>query len=164
MIRQYEDSDADAVLALNAANVPEVGTMDAEKLALFVEHSPYFRVVEVDGQVVGMLVGLSETETVYPSPNYKWFYERYPSFAYIDRVALAESVRGKGWGPALYQDFEAWARANDKPALLAEVNTIPNNPRSIRFHELYGFTEVGRERPYGPDEEVAMFAYPLVGS
>ena len=156
MIRPYRSPDADAVLALNEANVPDVGTMDAEKLQLFVDHSPYFRVVELNGQVVGMLVGLTEAETVYPSPNFKWFCERHQSFAYVDRVALAESTRGQGWGPALYKDFEGWARSQNKPFLCAEVNTIPDNPRSLRFHEIYGFVEVGRERPYGADEEVAM--------
>lgn len=164
MIRPYEPGDADVVMALNEANVPEVGTMDRDRLQLFADHSPYFRVVEVAGEIVGLLVGLTEAETMYPSPNYKWFCERYPSFAYIDRVALAESSRGQGWGPALYKDFEAWGREQGKPALLAEVNTIPDNPRSRRFHEIYGFVEVGRERPYGPDEEVAMFACELGGS
>lgn len=161
MIRPYQPSDAGAVLALNEANVPEVGTMDADKLQLFADHSPYFRVVEVDGQVVGMLVGLTEAEIMYPSPNFKWFCERHDSFAYVDRVALAESTRGQGWGPALYKEFDAWARAQGKPFLCAEVNTIPANPRSVRFHEIYGFAEVSRERPYGPDEEVAMFEYEL---
>lgn len=156
MIRPYRSADAEAVLALNEVNVPDVGTMDTEKLRLFVDHSPFFRVVEVDGHVVGMLVGLTETETVYPSPNYRWFCERNEAFAYIDRVALAESTRGQGWGPALYREFEVWARAEGKPLLCAEVNTIPPNPRSLRFHEIYGFVEVSRERPYGPDEEVAM--------
>ncbi len=161
MIRPYQPADAEAVLALNEANVPEVGTMDADKLQLFVDHSPFFRVVEVDGVVVGMLVGLTEAETVYPSPNYRWFCQRNEAFAYIDRVAVAESARGQGWGPALYKEFEAWARSQGKPLLCAEVNTIPANPRSLRFHEIYGFVEVGRERPYGPDEEVAMLEFAL---
>ena len=41
--------------------------------------------------------------------------------------------------------------------LAAEVNIEPPNPRSIRFHERFGFVEVGRLRPYDPDEEVALF-------
>ncbi|MGI9604502.1 MAG: GNAT family N-acetyltransferase [Acidimicrobiales bacterium] len=157
MIRVYEHRDHDAVLALNAANVPEVGPMDAEKLAFFLEISPFLQVVEADEGIIGMLVGLTEESVGYGSPNYAWFLERLETFAYVDRIAIAESARGMGWGPELYRRFEAWALETGKAALCAEVNTIPSNPRSIRFHELFGFAEVARRNPYGPDEEVAMF-------
>ncbi len=40
--------------------------------------------------------------------------------------------------------------------LAAEVNTEPPNPRSLRFHRRFGFIEVARFRPYGPDAEEAM--------
>lgn len=156
MIRPAVVSDRRALLDLNAANVPEVGTMDDDKLSFFFETAPYFTVVELDGAVVGMLIGLTEQNVAYPSKNYGWFCERNAAFAYIDRVCLAESCRGQGWGPALYRDVESWAVGIGRPLLAAEVNTIPANPRSLRFHEIYGFVEVGRFRPYGPDEEVAM--------
>ncbi|MFT7600452.1 MAG: putative GNAT superfamily acetyltransferase [Acidimicrobiales bacterium] len=157
MIRTYLPADAAEVLTLNADNVPEVGDMDASKLALFESMAPFFRVVEVDGKVVGALVGLTEESTAYGSPNYAWFSERHDNFAYIDRVMLAETTRGQGWGPALYDQFAEWATSSDRHLLCAEVNTVPDNPRSIRFHELYGFVEMARCNPYGPDEEVAMF-------
>ena len=56
MIRPYDDSDAEAVLALNEACVPEVGPMDATKLAAFTEWAPYLRVVDVEGEIVGLLI------------------------------------------------------------------------------------------------------------
>lgn len=157
MIRPYGPADKSAVLAINADNVPEVGAMDETKLDLFERISPWFRVVEVDGLVVGLLIGLTEESTDYTSPNYRWFLDRNSRFAYVDRIALAEAGRGRGWGPALYDEFSRWAIASSRPLLCAEVNTVPANPRSIRFHEIYGFAEVARQRPYGPDEEVAMF-------
>ncbi len=156
MIRDATADDHAALLALNAANVPEVGTMDAVKLDYFFDQAPYFKVVEIDGDVVGMLIGLTEANTDYPSKNYHWFLDRHDSFAYVDRVAIGEAARGQGWGPALYHDFQEWAVANRRPKLAAEVNTEPPNPRSLRFHEIFGFGEVDRFRPYGPDEEVAM--------
>lgn len=173
MIRPYRPSDAAAVLAINEANQPEVGPMDAQKLLLFQEISPFFRVVEdrddagaeghdeTGGEPVGFLIGLTESATSYPSPNFGWFRNRHPHFAYIDRVALSEPARGQGWGPALYREFEAWARSIGEPLLCAEVNTVPPNERSTRFHQLYGFVEVARCNPYGPDEEVAMFELAL---
>lgn len=167
-IRDYRPDDRDQVLALNAANVPEVGEMDGDKLDRFADYAPYIRVVEADGdtdtgatEIVGMLIGLTE-DAPYESPNYRWFSERHPRFAYIDRVAVAESQRGKGLGPALYHDFEAWARENDRPMLCAEINVEPPNPRSLRFHEIFGFSVVAEVEPYGsPDYRVAMVTKPL---
>ncbi len=164
MIRDAATTDHAALLHLNATNVPEVGTMDGAKLDFFFADAPYFKVVELDGAVAGMLIGLTELNTSYPSKNYHWFLDRHDSFAYIDRIAIGEAARGQGWGPALYHDFQAWALANDRPRLAAEVNTEPPNPRSLRFHQIFGFTEVGRFRPYGPDEEVAMVTKELNAS
>lgn len=156
MIRGYEPRDEEQVLALNAACVPEVGSMDAAKLAAFVEWAPFIRVVEHEGTIVAFLVGLTEGAP-YDSPNFGWFSARHPSFAYIDRVAIDEAQRGAGWGPALYREFEAWARVEGKPVLCAEVNTEPPNPRSLRFHDLFGFEMVDQFEPTGsPDYRVGL--------
>lgn len=172
-IRDYEPADKDQVLALNLACVPEVGDMDDDKLAGFVEWAPYFRVVDIgaaddstsassnDSQIVGLLVGLTE-EAPYGSPNFGWFTKRYSAFAYIDRIAISESQRGMGWGPALYNDFERWARSAQRPMLCAEVNVEPPNQRSVRFHELFGFDLLEEVEPTGsPDYRVVMVAKTL---
>lgn len=156
MIRKYQTSDFDAVMRVNAANVPEVGEMDDAKLGLLLEEAGLVQVVEIHGEVHGMMFILIEGGT-YASTNYAYFCDRHPSFAYVDRIALAEAARGQGWGPELYENAEQWAKDNAKPVLVAEVNTVPNNPRSIRFHEIFGFTEIERRNPYESDEEVAMF-------
>jgi predicted GNAT superfamily acetyltransferase len=161
-MRAYEMSDAREVLAINEECVPEVGAMDVERLELLQRNSGFFAVVEVDDAVVGFLLGLDEHALEYESPNYRWFSERHASFAYIDRIALSEAARGMGLGQDLYRAFEAWSIGHGKPLLTAEVNTIPDNPRSHRFHETFGFSVVERVRPYGPDEEVAMYEKWLV--
>lgn len=148
MIRAYQDEDETQVLALNEACVPEVGPMDAGKLAGFVDWAPYFGVVEVEDRIVGFLIGLTE-QAPYDSPNFGWFAERHDSFAYVDRVAIDEASRGAGWGPALYRAFEAWVRETNRPLLCAEVNTEPPNPRSLRFHDLFGFDMVAQFEPRG---------------
>ncbi len=156
MIRPFRKGDEQQVLALNAACVPEVGPMDGEKLARLAGWSPYLRVVDVDQRIVAFLVGLTE-DAPYESPNFGWFAERHDSFAYIDRVAVDEAHRGAGWGPALYRDFEAWAVEAGKPLLCAEVNTEPPNPRSLRFHDLFGFDMVDQFEPTGsPDYRVGL--------
>lgn len=160
MIRAYDPADAAQVLTLNEACQPEVGPMDEAKLAGFEQWAAQMRVVEVNGRIVGFLVGLTE-DAPYGSPNFAWFVERHPSFAYVDRVAIDEAQRGAGWGPALYRDFEGWARDNSRPVLCAEVNTEPPNPRSLRFHDLFGFDMVAQFHPYGNDRRVGMMEKPL---
>ncbi len=156
MIRPFTETDTDQVLALNAANVPEVGEMDADQLSGFAEWAPYLQVVEVEGAIVGLLIGLTEN-LPYGSPNYAWFAERHPTFAYVDRIAIDEGQRGAGWGPALYRAFEAWVAESGRSLLCAEVNTEPPNPRSLRFHDLFGFDMVAQVEPYGtPDYRVGM--------
>lgn len=151
MIREYRTADADHVINLNQACVPEVGPMDRDKLSSFEQWAPYFKVIDVDGEIVGLLIGLDQTAP-YASPNYGWFVEHVDRFAYIDRVALAESQRGQGWGPALYNDFEEWARKRGLPVLTAEVNVEPPNPRSVRFHEIFGFEPLDEVEPTGSSD------------
>ncbi len=160
MIRDYTAADRSAVLAINEANVPEVGPMDGAKLDLLLSEAESFLVVEVKDVVVGIMILLGPNGT-YASPNYRWFCERYNDFVYVDRIALAETARGQGWGPALYARFEDVARERGVPILTAEVNTVPMNERSLRFHDIAGFEEVARCQPYGGDEEVAMLAKTL---
>jgi len=160
MIRSYTPADRSAVLAINDANVPDVGPLDDAKLDLLLDEAESFLVVEIDSVVVGLMVLLGPGGT-YASPNYRWFSERYDQFVYVDRIALAESARGRGWGPALYARFEELALERGVVTMAAEVNTVPFNERSLRFHAIAGFEEVDRCRPYGGDEEVAMLVRTL---
>ena len=161
MIRRYRPADRAAVLELNEMNLPDVGPMDDAKLDLFVAEAAQISVVEIENAVVGIMVLLGSGSS-YQSPNYLWFSERYEDFVYVDRIALAPAARGQGWGPALYEQFEAVTRERGAPVMLAEVNTVPRNDRSLRFHSIAGFDEVARCRPYGGDEQVAMLVKPML--
>lgn len=164
MIRPLVDDDRPAVLALNQACVPEVGPLERDGLDALLAQSPWSRVVEAEGggSVAGLLIGLVEGAD-YASPNYRWFSERHDRFAYVDRVALAETARGAGHGPALYRAFEAWAISEDRPVLCAEVNLDPPNERSLRFHQRFGFGQVGEQLAYGR-YRVALLEKPLAES
>jgi predicted GNAT superfamily acetyltransferase len=154
-IRPRTPADDHRVQAINAANVPEVGPLDEDRLALFADVAPHFDVVELDGEVVGVFVGLGEG-TTYSSPNYRWFADRHERFAYVDRIALEPAARGVGVADELYARFEAWAVDTGRPVVCAEVNVAPPNPRSMRFHERRGFAAVGELAPYGTEDRVAM--------
>lgn len=154
-IRPRTPADDDEVRTVNAANVPEVGPLDEDRLALFAEAAPHFDVVEIDGAVCGLFVGLNEGMP-YASPNYRWFDDRHERFAYVDRIALQPEARGLGIADEIYARFEAWAADTHRPLVCAEVNVVPPNPRSMRFHERRGFASVGELAPYGTEERVAM--------
>lgn len=161
-IRPYTASDAAAVLALNAANQPEVGPLDQTKLDSLVDDATLFLVLEDETthDIAGLLIVLTEG-AAYTSPNYRWFAERYERFCYVDRIAIASSFTGQGWGSALYHAAVEAATSSGRDLLCAEVNTIPDNPASHRFHLGNGFVEVARTRPYSPDAEVAMYVKEL---
>ncbi len=184
-MRAYVPSDAEVVLAINAECVPEVGEMDAAKLDFFAANASFFVVAEardfkgsgqtggasaeesaiadldVNPTVLGFLIGLDEAVVGYGSNNYAWFKERFPTFGYVDRIAVTGDARSKGLGPAMYRAFEAWAIGFGKSYLTAEVNTIPDNPHSHRFHEAFGFEDSGRGNPYGDDQEVMYYSKAL---
>jgi len=152
MIRPLEPADLDRVLALNEANVPEVGAIDRPRLEFLVAESVIALVAvdDVTGEVVGFCLVL-DADSTYDSVNYRWFGERYERFMYLDRVAIDESARGRGLGRALYDEVDRRMRELGGATQLAlEVNADPPNEPSLRFHERLGFVEVGQQdTPYG---------------
>ena len=92
LIRDVREHELDSVLALNNAAGPGILPMDAAKLRFFWENADYFRVAEKDGLLAGFLIALSQ-EAAHDSPNFLWFRERYPRFAYVDRIAVAAHAR-----------------------------------------------------------------------
>ncbi len=143
-IRPVEPAELDAVLALNQANVPEVGSVDLAKMAWFAENALRFDVVVDErrpGEIGGMLILLDETSQ-YESPNYRWFVERYDRFLYVDRIAVDTTWRGQGVGRHLYEHAIAFGTGR-WPRLCAEVNVEPPNEVSLRFHATMGFERVG---------------------
>lgn len=154
-IDNYDTKDAEDILRLNAANVPAVGTMDRAKLDALSAEADWFPVVRRGDAIVGFAILLTEG-SAYSSPNYRWFSDRTASFYYVDRIAIADGERGEGLGRRIYAEACVRAAHAKRPVLCAEVNTIPPNPESQKFHQRFGFTEVARIRPYSEDEEVAM--------
>jgi predicted GNAT superfamily acetyltransferase len=155
MLRDYTPADADAVLALNAADVAVLSPLDADALAALAAQAAYFRVGCTDGQVAAFLLALREGAD-YASPNYRWFAERYPRFVYVDRIVVAPAARGTGLGATLYTDLFASARAGGLEAITCEYDIDPPNPASARFHARFGFAEVGRQRVAGGRKEVSL--------
>jgi len=141
VIRDLTPADHAAVLDINNATYPAMNRLTAAALADIVAVCVYARVREQDGRVVAFLLGLPPGAT-YASDNYAWFSARYADFVYVDRIAVHPSVQSAGYGAQLYDDLAAFARGR-WPCILAEVNALPPNPGSARFHARHGFAEVG---------------------
>ena len=155
-LRPVEEDDLEAVLRLNEASVPEVGSVGLEQMNWFAANAAYFTVATRDGEFAGFLIGL-RPGTAYASPNYRWFCDNYEDFGYIDRIAIAPDARRLGLATRLYRDFEA-SLPPSVAVMTCEVNILPPNESSMRFHENYGFRRVGTQALDGGDKKVAMMA------
>lgn len=147
-------ADLGEILELNEASVPHVSSVTATEMQWFADHAHYFRVVRMAGSLAGFLIGL-RPGLAYQSLNYRWFCERYPDFGYIDRVAVARTARRLGVGSRLYEDFAATLQGT-VDVMTCEVNLRPANESSMRYHEHWGFVQVGSQETEGGKKEVAL--------
>lgn len=160
-IRQAHSHELARLHEINEASVPGVGRESLEELTRLASIAAATLVVERDDEIAGFVLCMVEGAP-YLSPNYLWLSERYPRFAYVDRVAVAPGDRGGGIGAALYEAVIARFSA-DRPVLLAEVNLQPPNPGSLRFHERFGFVAVGERWADDNSKGVVYLSRPLAG-
>ena len=156
LIRDVRPADLPALLPMNNALTPHVGLVDAARLADLVGWAELALAAEIGGTLAGGMVAIGPG-TVYDSPNYRWFCDRYPDFLYVDRVFVAPACFGRGIGRRLYGPIMARAGARGAP-VTCEVNELPPNPDSVAFHERLGFVTVGSQEYEGGAKRVVMMA------
>ena len=159
MIRDYVTSDLPAIWRINQENVPAVGEETLDALGVIADASSVALVVEVGAVVAGFCLVLPPG-TDYDSPNYRYFCDRYEDFIYLDRVAISAAHRGRGLGAAMYREVE---RRMPGKWFTLEVNVVPPNEGSMRFHLREGFTELDRLETR-PGKVVSLMAKDLGGS
>lgn len=159
VIRDVREHELDSVLALNNAVGPRILSLDATRMRWFFNNAAYFRVAEVDGVIAGFLIALREFSS-YESPNFIWFRQRYPEFAYIDRIVIAEPYRGFGLGRIFYCDVTSYAELR-VPLLACEVFLEPRDDVAVLFHGTYGFNEVGQQLMTSVGRPVSLLAKSL---
>ena len=148
------------IVVLNNGEVPHVGPITDEQGDWFLGHAEVTVADTGDGTIGALLVTMVDG-CGYTSPNYRWFTDRYVTFAYVDRIVVHAAHAGHGLGRRLYDHAVAASRATGKPVLTAEVNVDPPNERSLDFHRRYGFAEVGQQVDPRYATTVAMFALDL---
>jgi uncharacterized protein len=140
MIRGLGPYDADWVLELNAANETETSPLDEERFQHLLGQC---LVGWAHGDDDAFLL-VFDQDSKYDSPNFLWFKERYPSFAYIDRIVVHPQARGRGIARAMYAQLFVEVFESQFDKIVCEVNVDPPNPTSEALHERLGFAEVGR--------------------
>ncbi|MBM7562019.1 GNAT family N-acetyltransferase [Fusibacter tunisiensis] len=161
IIRPATKNDMNRLLALNEESVHFLSPLDHKRLEMLVDQSEQTVVVEVDGQVEAFAIVVREGKS-YDSVNYRWFLEKYDSFLYVDRVVVSVEKHGEGIGRMLYDHLFDYAKSHGFPRLTAEIDINPPNPVSLKFHETFGFKEVGKQSVYDGKKVVSLQAVELV--
>ena len=144
----------DFIINLNKRNIPAVGELDEKLYYRFLEYSDYFKLLKYNNLFIGFLVGLLPNRP-YSSINYKWFENKYKSFIYIDRIIISSKYQNKGFGSLFYDDLKNSFK-NCYDFLTCEINIMPSNDVSMKFHKKYGFKEVGQQRTENGKKIVSM--------
>lgn len=145
LIRNAEEKDYPFILRVNDENVEVLAPMNETMLRQFAKWSELLLIAEVDGKPAAFLLALREGIADYESENYQWFSKHYSQFLYIDRIVIDKPYRGLGIGKKLYQEVFASADAAKVPFVTAEIDTVPYNEASLKFHAAMGFKEVGTQ-------------------
>ncbi len=138
-IRDTDDDAMAALLDLNNRHATELSLLDATgfkkliDIAFLATHVP---------DAKGFLIALDQ-DSAHTSVNYHWFVDRFPRFAYVDRIVVDPRAQGEGLARRLYEDLFAHARAAGHTMIGCEVNKEPPNPASDAFHERMGFEVIG---------------------
>ena len=140
-IRPLETVEIEIAVAMNNAEVPNVGPTDIAHFAQFVDYPGVVWAADGDAGVVGLLVAVAPG-AAYASPNYRWFDERWSDFIYVDRVVVSPEAKGQGIGRAFYE-LLAERYAGEAKRITCEVNLDPPNEASMSFHRRMGFEQVG---------------------
>jgi hypothetical protein len=162
-IRPYRSQDFPRLFEINQDAVPGVGNETEESLLCWIGLSTCLVASDENDRAVGFITVMELGQPDYDSPNMRWFEtyasETAKSVVYVDRIAIMPAARGQKLGEALYD--AAFTQFADRDEIGCEVNTLPDNPGSHRFHKRLGFAQVG-EAIYRPGEKaVAFYTRPL---
>lgn len=157
-IRDITPAHFKTFLSLNDEFTHWTSPLDAQALEYMFGFADYAR--QIDGGA-GVLIGYAH-DTSYPDHwNLEWLRQHLTNFFYIDRIIIAAAAQGQGLGQSLYEDIADFARARGHSHLACEVNTVPNNPGSHRFHLNFGFEPIGERDFPEYDKSVRYYAKAL---
>ncbi len=110
----------------------------------------------------GFLIALDQ-DAGYDNENFNWFRSRLSRFIYIDRIVISESLRGMGAANRMYSNLFQIAEKAGHDHIVCEVNQVPPNIGSDRFHAKMGFSKVGHAKLKHSNKTVGYLAKRLDG-
>ena len=143
-LTDFSEDLFDFVLESNNINKPQVGFLQKDRLELLLLMANYCKVAKFNGHPAGFLLCLPENKN-YDSTNYEWISKRFSNFIYIDRISVLPKFQNEKIGSALYNDLFYFSASEGYDYILCEVNILPPNPGSIRFHKRFDFEECGSQ-------------------
>ena len=144
LLRNACADDFGSIVVLNQREVQQTSPMDLARLRELAQMSSYHKVAVVDGRIAAFLLAMRE-DAPYLNDNYAWFAARFPQFIYVDRIVVSSEFAGLKIGSQLYEDLFDYARSQGIKAITCEYNVRPPNPASQRFHDKFGFKELGQQ-------------------
>ena len=158
-LRNYIEEDEERILELNEIFVEDLSPMDAARFSDLRAICAYLRVAERNGEVAGFILAFTAA-CPYDSPNFRWFCDNLHNFLYIDRIVISSDCQGLGIGQKFYNAAREWAISHSIENLAAEINVLPPNAGSLRFHEKMGFVEMA-QKPFGEGKMVSLQKLPI---
>ena len=143
-LRTAAPEDFNAIVALNDVEVKQTSPMDVERLRELAAMASYHKVAVSDGRIAAFLLAMREGAP-YQNDNYGWFASRFTQFLYVDRIVVSAEFTGYKIGSRLYEDLFDYARSQGINAVTCEYNLQPPNLASQRFHDKFGFKELGTQ-------------------
>ena len=128
------------ILKINSEFVHWLSPLNEARLKWILERATYARQIK---EAQAILIGYGH-DVDYPNhKNIAWLSNHVENFFYIERIIIDIASQGRGFGRRLYEDVEAFAAARGYTNLACEVNTVPNNPGSHKFHQALGYITLG---------------------
>ena len=144
-IRKISKNDYENVTKINESVVESMSPMSITRLEELLTYCEYARIAIIDNEIVGFVLAMKEGSK-YQNENFNWFSQRYSTFLYIDRVAVSPKHEGKGIGSKLYKNLIDYSKINGFENIVCEINKVPPNEQSIKFHKKFGFCEIGDQK------------------
>lgn len=155
VIRAAQPTDFQRIVELNAEALQHTSVMDLQRLTELDVLSAYHKVLIVDSCVTAFLLAMRNS-AAYSNDNFMFFASRYNRFVYVDRIVVDPAFSGLKIGSLLYQDLFLYARDNALPIVACEYNIEPPNEPSRRFHDKFGFTQIGTQWLDGGKKRVSL--------
>src|SRR5262245_36689599 len=89
-----------ALLRVNNASARETSLLSPERFDQMIAAASVATFIAPEQ---AFLLAFAQTDD-YDGGHFKWFKSRYDRFLYIDRIVVAETDRGRGYGRLLYAD------------------------------------------------------------